>query len=58
MARVILAQTWFECGEYRNTLDTLQGVELNTPYSYIVQTQALAMKGNTQSNRNYFHCFS
>ncbi|KAG2206740.1 hypothetical protein INT47_003682 [Mucor saturninus] len=44
IARVILAQTWFECGEYRNTLDTLQEVELNTNYSFIAQIQSLAMK--------------
>ncbi|CEP11254.1 hypothetical protein [Parasitella parasitica] len=49
MTRIILAQTWFECGEYRAALQAIdeadyQSAEASSGYCHVLYMQALAIK--------------
>lgn len=50
MAKIILARTWFECGEYQKALDAINeaaytNVEPTSGYSYTLYMQALSIRG-------------
>jgi len=50
MARMILARTWFECGEYQKAVDAIneagyKTVEGTFAYSYTLYVQSLSIRG-------------
>lgn len=50
MGKIILAKTWFECGEYQKALDAIseagyKTVEPTSGYSYTLYMQALSIRG-------------
>lgn len=56
MTKVILARTWFECGEYQRALDAIneagyKKVEPTSGYSYALYMQALSIRGTYDINQ-------
>lgn len=50
MTRMILARTWFECGDYQRALDAISEtgytkLETTSGYSYTLYMQTLAIRG-------------
>lgn len=53
MTKVILARTWFECGEYQKALEAIDEaryskVEPASGYRYTLYIQALSIRGMCQ----------
>ena len=56
MSIIILAQTYFETGQYMDTLQTLKDVHIrpdaSAGYAYTLYLQSIVMKGILQQRNN------